>query len=118
MPKTNLRNFLTNKLRRISYMWPERKQAIKNGRVGRGQYKCNICEGIFGPKQIQLDHIIPVIDEEVGFTDWNSYIERLFCDVNNFQILCKPCHSSKSFFENQIRKQIKREKESKIGEDI
>jgi 5-methylcytosine-specific restriction endonuclease McrA len=108
--KPNLRHFLTNKLRRISYQWAPRKQAIVNARVERGVYKCASCEKLFGPKEIQLDHKIPVVDEEVGFTDWNTYIERLFCDVDNFQVLCIPCHEAKTFFEQEIRKQVKREK--------
>jgi 5-methylcytosine-specific restriction endonuclease McrA len=108
--KSRLRHFLTNKLRRISYQWPDRKKAIKDARVARGKYRCNSCLGEnFGPKDIQLDHIIPVIDEEMGFIDWNTYIERLFCEVDNFQVLCKPCHSAKTFFEQEIRKQVKRE---------
>ena len=104
---------MTNKLRRISYQWPPRKEAIKKARVARGQYKCASCEKIFGPKEIQLDHKIPVVDEEIGFVDWNTYIERLFCDAENFQVLCKPCHETKTFFEQEIRKQVKREKNDK-----
>ncbi len=99
-------------------MWPPRKEAIKKARVARGEYKCASCEGIFGPKQIQLDHINPVIDEEEGFVDWNTYIERLFCDEDGFQVMCITCHSAKSFLENEIRKQVKHEKEKVEGDDI
>lgn len=112
-----IKNWLVQKLRRLSYQWPPRKAAIKKGRVSRGKYKCSICEGIFGPKQIQLDHILPVIDEEMGFVDFNTYIERLFCEEDNFQILCKPCHAAKTFFEQEIRKQVKQEVK-KEEEDI
>lgn len=112
-----LRHWLTNKLRRLSYQWPPRKQAIKNARIARGQYKCATCEGTFGPKEIQLDHIQPVVDEEIGFIDFNTYIERLFCVEDNFQVLCKPCHAAKTFFEQEIRKQVKHEKR-KDEEDI
>jgi 5-methylcytosine-specific restriction endonuclease McrA len=116
--KPILKHFLTNKLRRISYQWPPRKAAIVAARVSRGKYKCASCEGEnFGPKDIQLDHIIPVVDEEIGWTDWNTYIERLFCDEENFQCLCRPCHAAKTFFEQEIRKQVKREKNNK-EEDI
>lgn len=114
----NLRNFLTNKLRRLSYQWSPRKEAIKKARIERGVYVCAICEGKFGPKEIQLDHKIPVIDEEVGFVDWNTYIERLFCAEENFQVLCKPCHETKTFFEQEIRKQVKQEKRQDEDDDI
>lgn len=108
--KPNLRHFLTNKLRRISYQWAPRKQAIVNARLERGVYKCATCEGNFGRTEIQLDHINPVIDEQVGFVDWDTYIDRLFCDVDNFQVLCKPCHETKTFFEQEIRKQVRKDK--------
>lgn len=105
--KPNLRHWLTNKVRRLSYQWPPRKEAIKKARLERGVYLCNICEGKFGPKEIQLDHIEPVIHEEDGFIDWNIYLERLFCAEEGFQVLCKPCHEAKTFLENQIRVQAK-----------
>ncbi len=111
MSKPILKHWLTQKLRRASYMWPPRKAAIKAGRVSRGKYRCASCEGEeFGPKDIQLDHVIPVVDEEVGWIDWNTYIDRLFCGEENFQVLCKPCHAAKTFFEQEIRKQVKQEK--------
>lgn len=99
-------------------MWPPRKDAISAARLERGIYKCASCEGRFGPKEIQLDHIIPVVDEETGFIDWNTYIDRLFCEEAGFQVLCKPCHEAKTFFEQEIRKQVKREKNKDIGDDI
>lgn len=98
-------------------MWPPRKLAIQAARIERGVYKCASCDGRFGPKEIQLDHKIPVIDEEIGFVDWNTYIDRLFCEEENFQVLCKPCHEAKTFLEQEIRKQVKRDNK-KETEDI
>ena len=93
-------------------MWPSRKQAIKNARIARGKYKCASCEGIFGPKEINCDHIESVIQPEVGFVDWNTYISRLFCELEGWQILCIQCHDAKSFLENQIREEIKNTKKN------
>lgn len=107
---------MTNKLRRISYQWPPRKEAIRRARVERGSYKCATCEGLFGPKEIQLDHINPVVDEEAGFIDFNTYIDRLFCSTEGFQVLCRTCHDTKTFMEGEIRKQVKRE--NKKDDDI
>lgn len=112
--KHNFRPWLINKLRRLSYQWPARKEAIKKARIERGKYKCATCEGIFGPKEIQADHIEPVIDPHTGFVDWNTYIDRLFCDTDLYQILCKGCHTIKSSFENYIRDDIKKEKNNDI----
>lgn len=113
-----LRHFLVNKLRRLSYQWPARREAIKNARIERGLYKCATCQGTFGPKDIQVDHIIPVVDEETGFIDWNTYIERLFCSVDGFQILCRTCHEAKTYLEQEIRKQVKQEKRKTEDDDI
>lgn len=63
--------WLRPKLRRLSYMWPERKDAKINARVSRGQYECAHCkeEGItelWGPKEFSLDHVEPVIPTTIN----------------------------------------------------
>lgn len=115
----NLQHYLINKLRRISYAWPPRKEAIKKARVARGKYKCSSCGGEeFGPKDIQADHTIPVVDVHTGFTDFNSYIERLFCGVDGYSIMCRPCHAAKTFMENAVRTEVRHEKDKGIGDDV
>jgi 5-methylcytosine-specific restriction endonuclease McrA len=105
----NLRTWLIPKLRRLSYQWPPRNEAKKLARVERGKYKCAICCNIFGPKEIVLDHNIPVVPLE-GFQDLGHFVESLFCSVDNYNTLCIPCHNSKTDVENGIRKQLKKEK--------
>lgn len=114
----NLQHWLVQKIRRISYQFPPRQAAIKRGRVARGKYRCALCLGEnFGPKEIQLDHIEPVINPHEGFTDWNDYIARLFVDVDGWQICCLACHKIKSSYENEIRKQIKQENKKDEGDN-
>jgi 5-methylcytosine-specific restriction endonuclease McrA len=55
-------------------------------------------------KAIFVDHIIPVVDPAVGWTTWDDCIERLFCEPENLQLLCKACHSEKSREEIDIAK--------------
>ena len=107
----NLKTFLLPKLRRISYLWPARKQAKVASRVERGLYKCAICQKLYGPTEISMDHRSPVVDL-TGFVDWNTYIDRLFCEVEGYQALCSTCHDSKTLRENEIRKMIKIELKS------
>lgn len=114
----NIVHFLKNKLRRASYMWPPMKEVMTKARVERGKYECAKCKGIFGPKEVQRDHIIPVDDPHTGFVDWNTYVERLFCGVEGLQCLCKPCHDTKSQMENVVRRDVKREKTKVEGDDI
>ncbi len=107
----NLQQWLLHKLRRISYQFPERKEVLANARVSRGKYTCAICKGSnFGPKEIQLDHILPVISPHDGFVDWNTYIERLFCSADGWQVCCRVCHGYKTTQENSIRSQTKKDK--------
>lgn len=97
------REWLQKQLRRVSYKWGERTKAKSRARLERGIYRCNSCHEEFRAKDIQLDHKLPVIDPSTGFVDWNQYIDRLFCDVDGYQVLCKPCHTQKTVAENAGR---------------
>lgn len=98
------KSFVIATLRRASYRWPARNEAIKKARIERGLYICNGCKQIFSSKQIQIDHIEPIIPVDKGFTTWDDYIKRLFCDADGFQVLCKDvCHAAKSKIESELR---------------
>lgn len=99
----NLKNWLVPKLRRLSYMWPPRNEAKRLARVERGRYKCASCNNIFGPKEIVVDHINPVVPVDEGFTNIGHFVESLFCEINNLQCLCLACHDVKSHDESVIR---------------
>lgn len=86
-------------LRREFIKWPPRGEALKQARVPyKGEnkrrkwlYKCNICAMLNIGTEVQVDHITPVgslksADDLPGFT------ERLFCEIDELQVLCKPCH--------------------------
>ncbi len=108
-----LRSWLKQKLRRISFQWPHRKTALKNARVSRGKYECSICKEedidvLYGPKEIVLDHIDPVVDPFDGWIDWNNYIIRLFSPEDNWQVVCKHHHEIKTAIENEVRREEKR----------
>jgi hypothetical protein len=60
------------------------------------QYQCNVCGQWTKSTAIAVDHIAPVIDVENGFIDWNVFVERLFCDVSNLQVICDSCHQLKT----------------------
>lgn len=81
----------------------EKKINVKSGRLAQ-HYKCASCKQEFTSKDVEVDHIKPVIDPKKGFESWDKYIERMFCDATNFQVLCKPCHLIKSKKEKEIAK--------------
>lgn len=104
------RSWLMPQLRRLSYIQPGsgRSAAFKLAKVSYGKYRCQACRGLFGPKEVALDHIAPVVDPYQGFVDWNTYIERLFVGPEAYQVLCRDkCHKEKTMSENKIRKAVR-----------
>ena len=108
-------SFIKNNLRSATRKWAPIYKCTKNANVSRGVYKCAGCleevpPTIIDPetnkrvKYIFVDHIVPIVDPAVGFTSWDSVIERMFCDSDNLQILCLPCHKAKSQEEIDIAK--------------
>lgn len=95
-------------LRRASYRYKPRSEAMREGKIGRNQYICKECgpEKIYGRKDINLDHIIPVVGPE-GFTSFDDFISRLFCEKDGYQILCTEHHDIKTNKENEERRLIK-----------
>ena len=67
-------------------------------------YTCKGCKKEFPAKDVQVDHIDPVVCPKAGFVDWNTFVDRLFCGVENLQILCTTCHDKKTAKERGERK--------------
>lgn len=106
------KSFVINGLRRLSYRWPGRWLAEKRSKVGRNQYCCENpdCGVIVGKRETSMDHTIPVVDPEKGFTTFDEYIDRMFCDQTLFKRLCHSCHDEKTQKENSVRKETRRKK--------
>lgn len=97
------KTFAINILRRGMYRWYHKWTAEKRTHIGRNEYYCEEC-GMIGPKKsTQIDHRIPVVDPQKGFTSFDDYVDRLYCEANNLQRLCIPCHKEKSANEVSIR---------------
>jgi hypothetical protein len=64
---------------------------------------------------IYVDHIKPIIDPAVGFVSWDQTIERMFCELDNLQCICKDCHDVKTEIEKQIAV-LRRREEKQNGE--
>jgi hypothetical protein len=108
------RTFVMQHLRGIRY--PEKYEALENAYVKRARnlqtnriaklYRCAACEELFGAKEVAIDHIEPVVPV-TGWDSWEAVIDRLFCEPEGFQGLCKAgCHAKKSKEENAARKRL------------
>jgi 5-methylcytosine-specific restriction endonuclease McrA len=80
------------------------------GPKGGARYHCAKCKNVFQRKEVQIDHISPMIP--VGVSPVNMTLEEVYrrCWVlsGQLQVLCKECHSAKSKIENKARREIKK----------
>lgn len=101
-----LRSFITSTIRGGFRRFPPKfdvlkeaytvtKTNIASGREAK-HYKCALCCKDFPAKEVQVDHIEPIVEPEVGFVSWDLFVERLFCSKENLQVLCKKCHLGKT----------------------
>ena len=108
------KGWIISLLRRGTMRYPPRNECLNkaktdkkinpaSGRLAQ-HFKCKKCKKDFPAKQVVVDHIKPAVDPKKGFVDWDTYIERMFCALKNFQVLCKPCHDTKSAKEREARK--------------
>jgi len=123
-----LRDSLIRELRRYTFRYKPRNAAKKKQYRAPATYECQEC-GIWtyvGTRDLEildlsppnglmkgkayLDHIEPVIEPSKGWIDWNTYMDRLFCEESGFQVLCKPCHSTKTKQDTEIRTKAKKAK--------
>lgn len=100
------RSFITSTLRGGVRRWPPKWKCLKAAELGRKinkktgklamHYTCAVCTKEYVAKDVQVDHIEPVVDPVAGFISWDVYIDRMFCDSKNLQVLCKDCHQIKT----------------------
>lgn len=87
----------------VMYSDPERKRVKKWSR-------CNVCKLLHPTYQMEVDHLVPV----VGFNEISieltadTLIDRIWCEQNNLQVLCDPCHNLKTKTENKLRREFKK----------
>ena len=99
-------SFVKSALRSASRKWAPTSDVLneayvgvmKNKKTGRmaKHYRCAYCEGLFPHKEVAVDHEPPIVSPEEGFTTWDDFINRLFCEADGLQVLCKTCHDEKS----------------------
>ena len=115
--EARFRAFIISALRAYMRRFPPKWKALDEAKVGKRvnkrsgrlaeHYLCASCGGFFVARDVQVDHINPVVDPQTGFEDWWTYMDRLYCEVDNLQVLCKECHKEKT---NEERKERKKNK--------
>lgn len=101
-------SFIRSTLRQKSRWWkPITQCKLESRRPYKGplkrqkfEYQCNSCKKWFPEKKINVDHIIGAGSLNCG-ADLPGFVERLFCEQDNLQVLCEVCHNEKTQLEKQ-----------------
>jgi len=96
-------SFIRSSLRQKSRWWkPISECKLKAKRTYKGpnkrqrfEYQCKKCKEWFAEKNINVDHIKPAGSLNCP-EDLPGFINRLFCEIDNLQVLCEPCHDVKT----------------------
>jgi len=99
--KNSIINFIRLSFRRSPQVQECLKKSIHptvKGPRGGKMYQCAKCKEGFSQKEVQIDHIEAVVPKGKKQVDMSldEYAERLFCSVENLQVLDKECHKVKS----------------------
>jgi hypothetical protein len=125
----NFQQWLIWTLRRASYRWPPRNEAIARATVTKEEFlrnpgvdpdtvskritkffHCVRCVKSYPRKLGDLDHVVPIINPQTGFTSWDDVIPRLFCQAEGLQLICKGCHKEKTINEGTVRTKYRRKR--------
>lgn len=119
-----INNLIKKYLRNASLKSPYRQLVLDKAKVDAATHQCSDCgcyvysgvsdknyKELVGkyPKQrfkrgkIEVNHIEPVVEPNVGFVDWNTYVSRLFVDDDKMNALCKECHEKLTKEQNKKR---------------
>lgn len=108
-----LKTFITSVLRGGYRRYPPKYEVLKEASVGKKlnkktkrqalHYVCAKCKKEYPGKEVNVDHINPVVCPKQGFVDWDVFIKRLFCEKDNLQVLCSGCHDKKTLKERKSR---------------
>lgn len=114
--KSRFNSFIKSSLRTASVRWQPRYECLNNAFVGKQinvstgrlakHFECSRCHKHFPQKEVEVNHIVPVVPV-TGFDSWDNVIDRMFCEPDGLELLCKPCHKLVTAEENQERKKHK-----------
>lgn len=118
-------SFIRSLLRSGSRKWAPISETMKQARVERGLYLCNICKQCVPPTvkdgrrrvtNVFVDHIKPITSPETGHVSWDEVINNMFCEMDNLQLVCKDCHDIKTKKEKEIAAKFRAARKDALDE--
>jgi 5-methylcytosine-specific restriction endonuclease McrA len=102
------RAFIRSAMRKAWQKWPPRYAALAAAkRPYKGsnprqkfEYQCAHCCGWFMGKEVSVDHIIPW--GSIQGLSLDEAWSRLLVPIDQLQVLCGPCHDTKTGAEKRI----------------
>lgn len=73
----------------------KRPSKSKTNKRLKWEYKCSKCKKWYANKEVTVDHIVPCGSLTCS-EDLPKFVETLFCEKDNLQVLCKSCHDTKT----------------------
>jgi len=124
MTEANYRAMIKNCLRSLHRTWGGANQAkldsrdgskVVNPKTGREciAHICAHCDAKLMDKEVEVDHVEPFVP-----IDWtwehmmlgcplSTIADRLFCEPDGYEVLCRTCHKIKTDNENEQRRRMK-----------
>jgi len=119
-PPYNQESAIRGALRRAFSRSPLVREVLEESRQEFPRYKkdgtrhkknwvkrqCQVCNQWVSSSHIVVDHIDPVISITEGKQDWDTFIDRLWCNTlgkANLQRICDTCHDAKTQSERIAR---------------
>lgn len=105
-------SFIRSGLRAMWQKYPVKWQVLQEAKRAyegtdkriKWEYQCNSCKQWFLGKNVSVDHIEPAGSLKT-YDDLPRFVQRLLCERENLQVLCKDCHDQKSAEERKQRAQ-------------
>lgn len=104
-------SFIRSCLRSGMMRYPAKQKVKKaaertvTGKRHRFEYHCAVCKGWFQGKMVEVDHKVPAGTLKT-YDDLPRFVENLYCEPEDMQVLCKPCHQKKTNDERKARKKV------------
>jgi hypothetical protein len=127
------RNRIKGAIRRAFRLSPQMKEVLKAARVElppllkkdgtpgkrpQVRYRCAICQELFSQKNVQVDHLDPVVPLHMPekLMSYDGLVRGVFCAIDRLQVVCSTplkrnnglpsCHKIKTDEENFIRRSL------------
>lgn len=98
---------LVSALRKV-WRWSKERRLVKEGaRRAADQFQCSVCLKLVD--RIEIDHLHDMagLIKRTGVlaeSNWQKYVELLFCSADHLRPVCPPCHRSITAAQRKARK--------------